>query len=359
MRGTRVPAFKDRDHGDAGDNASRPRPTSTARRPSSAAASAMRAQAELHDAEHRGDRARRPVIASRRWVRWSRPPVSSGTPRRRRETTTSVVSRITSPTSSAAHSSAPSAEVGGAGRRDRHRRRRGSRSACCRRRRGRSATGARGCSAGTRRTHRRARTAKPASCDVVVHEGERADADADGGGDRARGAVEVVHEVERVDEAEHPEDGQRQVQRRPTRTASRPRSPIHSPTAGERLDADAQPRREVDAIVDRADDPQRRGAEDDGRNRSPSAAPQQRGHERRRAARPSRRGTASRGRASCSPRDGRGSPFGPRRAPPAGLRRAPVPPRARTRAPPRSQPARSATAGWMPQTVCTGSCLLG
>ena len=64
--------------------------------------------------EHEADRAERRLGAlrarapplracraapSRRWVRWSRPPVRTPTPRRSRETTTSVVSRISSPTS--------------------------------------------------------------------------------------------------------------------------------------------------------------------------------------------------------------------------------------------------------------------
>ena len=88
---------------------------STAWRPFSAAVSATAHSPSWSVARIAATARGVPVIASRRWVRWSRPPVSSGTPRRRREMTTSVVSRMTSPTiiapqgSAAAPRFAPSA----------------------------------------------------------------------------------------------------------------------------------------------------------------------------------------------------------------------------------------------------------
>ena len=151
----------------------------------------------------------RPVAANRsasriRWLRWSRPPVTSVTPRRVREKLTSVTSRIGRPASSAPTSS-PAFPASAW-------RALAIASAATRNPTGMLPPSPRKIFAGPARFHGRkpaqapeSANASPAIIGVPLISGEHADPGRRDGRDRAACAVEVVHQVERVDETDDPE----------------------------------------------------------------------------------------------------------------------------------------------------------
>ncbi len=141
--------------------------------------------------------------SSRRWVVWSRPPESTGAPRRTRETTTSVVSSTIRPTNgtTAKTAAVPKPSVDGiavsiAASRNPI----GMLPPSPRKTRaGRARLKRRNAETGARETEREGRERS-----LALRGREHTDARGGHAADCAGGAVEVVHQVERVDEPDDP-----------------------------------------------------------------------------------------------------------------------------------------------------------